>query len=55
MKRLGKAARHYLIAVVTDTVCAACRSAPGGWHQNECGPCTVKRLDAEGKAVDTWL
>lgn len=47
MKRISKAKRAFLLAVVRNTVCHTCRSAPGGWRWNECGPCAVKRVDRE--------
>lgn len=61
MKRLNRQARAYLLAVVTDSVCERCRSAPSLWRRgvahHECGPCCIKRVDREemiGEAP-AWL
>lgn len=57
MKRISKAKRAFLLAVVRDEVCDDCHAAPVIFThiRPECGPCMVKRCDAAGEAVDTWL
>jgi hypothetical protein len=57
MKQISKAKRAFLLAVVRDTVCRGCGSAPAIFThvRPECGPCMVKRCDATGEAVGIWL
>ena len=57
MKRISKAKRAFLLAVVRDNVCVRCRCAPGSpWHlgPTACVPCYLKWLD-EGAETSAWL
>lgn len=57
MKRINKAKRAFLLAVVRDEVCRRCRSAPGSpWHlgPTACVPCYLEWLD-DGTETAAWL
>lgn len=53
MKRINKAKRAFLLAVVRGSVCEVCESAPAAWGWFgvlwECGPCKTKRVGRERK------
>lgn len=47
MKRISKAKRAFLLAVVRGEVCEHCECAPAMFGDYLCGPCYVREQDAE--------
>jgi hypothetical protein len=51
---MSRAKRRYLLALVEGRVCEGCGSAPCDEYGPECGPCRVRRIDAELDDIG-WL